>query len=146
MMSQANEMTLRFPADARNEGFARMVICAFCLELHPTVSELSDVKTAVSEAVTNAIVHAYPEKTGEVIMRAYLNGEKGELTVEVEDTGRGIENIEQAMEPFFTTGPEQERSGMGFAVMRSFMDALEVASTPGKGTLVRMRKKFGQDA
>ena len=146
MMSQANEMTLRFPADARNEGFARMVICAFCLELHPTVSELSDVKTAVSEAVTNAIVHAYPEKMGDVIMRAYLSGEKGELTVEVEDTGRGIENIEQAMEPFFTTGPEQERSGMGFAVMRSFMDALEVASTPGKGTLVRMRKKFGQDA
>ena len=134
MMSQANEMTLRFPADARNEGFARMVICAFCLELHPTVSELSDVKTAVSEAVTNAIVHAYPEKTGDVVMRAYLSGEKGELTVEVEDSGRGIENV------------EQERSGMGFAVMRSFMDALEVASTPGKGTLVRMRKKFGQDA
>ena len=146
MMSQANEMTLRFPADARTEGFARMVICAFCLELHPTVSELSDVKTAVSEAVTNAIVHAYPEKTGDVVMRAYLSGEKGELTVEVEDSGRGIENVEQAMEPFFTTGPEQERSGMGFAVMRSFMDALEVASTPGKGTLVRMRKKFGQDA
>ena len=79
-------------------------------------------------------------------MRAYLSGEKGELTVEVEDSGRGIENVEQAMEPFFTTGPEQERSGMGFAVMRSFMDALEVASTPGKGTLVRMHKKFGQDA
>lgn len=145
-MSQANEMTLAFPADARNEGFARMVICAFCLELQPTVSELSDVKTAVSEAVTNAIVHAYPDGQGQVTLRARLSGERREMTVEVEDSGRGIENVEQAMEPFFTTGPEQERSGMGFAVMRSFMDALEVVSTPGKGTLVRMRKRFGQDA
>lgn len=143
-MSRANEMTLTFPAQACNEGFARMVICAFCLEMHPTMSELSDVKTAVSEAVTNAIVHAYPQGAGEVTMRAHLDGERMEMQVEIEDRGRGIEDVGKAMEPFFTTGPEQERSGMGFAVMRSFMDALEVTSTPGKGTLVRMRKRFGQ--
>ena len=144
-MSRANEMTLTFPAQACNEGFARMVISAFCLELHPTLSELSDVKTAVSEAVTNAIVHAYPDETGEVIMRASI-ADTRTLCVEIEDHGRGIENVEQAMEPFFTTGPELERSGMGFAVMRSFMDALEVTSAPGTGTLVRMHKHFGQDA
>lgn len=143
-MSLTNAMTLTFPAQACNEGFARMVICAFCLELHPTMSELSDVKTAISEAVTNAIVHAYPQGEGTVTMRAQLDRNQMEMCVEIEDQGRGIEDVERAMEPFFTTGPEQERSGMGFAVMRSFMDALEVASTPGKGTLVRMRKRFGQ--
>jgi stage II sporulation protein AB (anti-sigma F factor) len=145
-MSRANCMALTFPADARNEGFARMVICAFCLELHPTVSELSDVKTAVSEAVTNAIVHAYPDGCGDVTLRARIGADAQEVIVEVEDGGRGIENVAQAMEPFYTTGAQQERSGMGFAVMGSFMDALEVNSTPGKGTLVRMRKRFGQEA
>ena len=106
----------------------------------PTVSEIADIKTAVSEAVTNAIVHGYEGTRGTVILRASIDGTL--LTIEITDKGRGIADIPQAMEPFFTTHPEQERSGMGFAVMQTFMDDLRVTSTPGQGTTVRMKKRI----
>lgn len=136
-----NEMQVSFLSLPENESFARVVIAAFTVQLSPTVSEIADVKTAVSEAVTNAIVHGYEGTRGVVEMRAEID-EGSVLTVEICDHGRGIENLEQAMEPFFTTHPEQERSGMGFAVMQTFMDDLDVTSAPGEGTTVRMRKKI----
>jgi len=113
---------------------------AFAVQLSPTVSEIADIKTAVSEAVTNAIVHGYEGTRGTVILRASIDGTL--LTIEITDKGRGIADIPQAMEPFFTTHPEQERSGMGFAVMQTFMDDLRVTSTPGQGTTVRMKKRI----
>lgn len=140
-MSQRNEMETTFLSVPENESFARVVIAAFAVQLSPTVSEIADLKTAVSEAVTNAIVHGYEGTRGLVTMRCLID-ERNLLTVEVSDDGRGIANVEEAMEPFFTTRPEQERSGMGFAVMQTFMDELEVESTPGQGTLVRMKKRI----
>ncbi|MBQ8201069.1 MAG: anti-sigma F factor [Clostridia bacterium] len=139
-MIQHNEMEISFLSIAENESFARVVIAAFAVQLSPTVSEIADIKTAVSEAVTNAIVHGYEGKTGMVRLRA--NIEDRMLTIEISDQGRGIANVKQAMEPFFTTHPEQERSGMGFAVMQTFMDDLHVASSPGQGTTIRMRKRI----
>ena len=130
-MSHHNEMEIRFLSLPENEAFARVVIAAFAVQLSPTVSEIADIKTAVSEAVTNAIVHGYEGTRGTVILR-----------IEITDKGRGIADIPQAMEPFFTTHPEQERSGMGFAVMQTFMDDLRVTSTPGQGTTVRMKKRI----
>ncbi len=144
MMNRHNEMEVRFLSVPENEAFARVVIAAFAVQLSPTVAEIADVKTAVSEAVTNAIVHGYEGTRGMVSMRAMIDG--ATLSVEIADCGRGIANIPQAMEPFFTTHPEQERSGMGFAVMQTFMDDVEVASTPGSGTIVRMRKRMHADA
>lgn len=144
MMNRHNEMEVRFLSVPENEAFARVVIAAFAVQLSPTVAEIADVKTAVSEAVTNAIVHGYEGTRGMVSMRAMIDG--ATLSVEIADCGRGIANIPQAMEPFFTTHPEQERSGMGFAVMQTFMDDVEVASTPGSGTIVRMRKQMHADA
>lgn len=140
-MSVHNEMQVAFWSLPENESFARVVIAAFAVQLSPTVSEIADIKTAVSEAVTNAIVHGYEGTRGMVTMRAVID-EHQQLTVEIQDTGRGIADIEQAMEPFFTTHPEQERSGMGFAVMQTFMDDLSVTSKPGEGTTVRMCKKI----
>lgn len=140
MSQHYNEMHITFPSLAENESFARVVIAAFCVQLAPTISEIADVKTAVSEAVTNAIVHGYEGTRGVVQMDAAI--EDRWLTVEIRDTGRGIANVHQAMEPFFTTHPEQERSGMGFAVMQTFMDDVQVESAPGHGTLVRMRKRI----
>lgn len=140
-MTQHNEMETTFLSLPENESFARVVIAAFTVQLSPTVSEIADIKTAVSEAVTNAIVHGYEGVIGQVTLRATLD-ERGMLTVEVEDHGRGIADVDKAMEPFFTTRPEQERSGMGFAVMQTFMDDLEVRSAPNQGTLVRMRKRI----
>lgn len=140
-MTQHNEMETTFLSLPENESFARVVIAAFTVQLSPTVSEIADIKTAVSEAVTNAIVHGYEGVIGQVTLRATLD-ERGMLTVEVEDHGRGIANVDKAMEPFFTTRPEQERSGMGFAVMQTFMDDLEVRSAPNQGTLVRMCKRI----
>ncbi len=140
-MTQHNEMETTFLSLPENESFARVVIAAFTVQLSPTVSEIADIKTAVSEAVTNAIVHGYEGIIGQVTLRATLD-ERGMLTVEVEDHGRGIADVDKAMEPFFTTRPEQERSGMGFAVMQTFMDDLEVRSAPNQGTLVRMRKRI----
>lgn len=135
-----NHMSLTFPSLAENESFARVAIAAFAVQLSPTLSEIADLKTAVSEAVTNAIVHGYEGTRGDILLRASYD-ERGEITVEIEDHGKGIADIAQAMEPFYTTQPEQERSGMGFSVMQTFMDGLEVVSHPGEGTLVRMRKR-----
>ncbi len=140
-MNHRNEMELTFLSLPENESFARVVVAAFAVQLSPTVSEVADIKTAVSEAVTNAIVHGYEHTVGTVTLRAYVSG-RGTLVVEVQDSGKGIANVEQAMEPFYTTRPDQERSGMGFAVMQTFMDDLEVESEVGKGTLVRMRKRI----
>ncbi|MBO5293621.1 MAG: anti-sigma F factor [Lachnospiraceae bacterium] len=139
-----NEVTLEFDAVSANEGFARVAVAAFITPLNPTIEEIADVKTALSEAVTNAIIHGYEEKEGKVTVRCVLEGDR--LTVEVTDRGKGMENVEQAMEPLFTTRPELERSGMGFAFMEAFMDELEVESAPGEGTTVRMRKKLGTDS
>lgn len=139
-MNQRNEMQTTFLSVAENESFARVVIAAFAVQLSPTVSEIADIKTAVSEAVTNAIVHGYEGTCGMVTLRATIFDHT--LTIEVQDNGKGIPNIEQAMEPFFTTHPEQERSGMGFAVMQTFMDELSVESAPGNGTTVRMSKRI----
>ena len=138
-----NEMRLDFPAAGKNESFARLVISAFILPLDPTLEELSDVKTAVSEAVTNAVIHGYQngEGTIEICARAQADGL---FTVTVKDTGIGIADIKKAMEPMFTTAPEGERSGMGFSFMEAFMDQVEVVSAPGKGTAVTMKKKIGR--
>lgn len=140
MNQQRNEMETTFLSLAENESFARVVIAAFAVQMSPTVSEIADIKTAVSEAVTNAIVHGYEGISGMVTLRARIDDHN--LTVEVQDKGKGISNIEQAMEPFYTSHPEQERSGMGFAVMQTFMDELHVDSAPGQGTTVRMRKRI----
>ena len=142
-MNRHNEMEVSFLSVPENEAFARVVIAAFAVQLSPTVSEIADVKTAVSEAVTNAIVHGYEGTRGVVTMRAIIDGTA--LAIEVSDRGKGISNVKQAMEPFFTTHPEQERSGMGFAVMQTFMDEVDVQSAPGSGTSVRMRKRIGAE-
>jgi stage II sporulation protein AB (anti-sigma F factor) len=144
-MSIINEMRLEFLGCAQNESFARVVVSAFAVQLGPTIEEVSDVKTAVSEAVTNAIIHGYEGTQGTVVLSATID-DTGALVVAVEDRGKGIADIEQAMQPFYTSHPELERSGMGFAVMRSFMDTLEVTSTVGEGTCVRMRKQFASNA
>lgn len=139
-----NEMRLEFAAVSDNESFARMAVSAFIAPLNPTLEELSDVKTAVSEAVTNAIIHGYGNR-GCIMDRVQMNCElKGDiLQVEIIDRGVGIEDVNRAMQPLFTTRPEWERSGMGFAFMEAFMDDLEVLSEPDQGTLVRMYKKIG---
>lgn len=135
-----NEVTLAFPSRSSNEGFARAAVSCFAAQMDPTLNELEDIKTAVSEAVTNAIVHAYPDKLGKIVMKLRIL-EGGILELTVRDWGRGIDNVQQARQPLFTTGGE-ERSGMGFTIMESFMDKLTVKSTPGKGTVVSMRKRI----
>ena len=135
-----NEVLLEFPSRSSNEGFARAAVACFAAQMGPTLNELEDIKTAVSEAVTNAIVHAYPDAIGKVAVRARIcPGNVLELTVK--DHGRGIADVEKAREPLYTTGGE-ERSGMGFTIMESFMDKLTVRSVPGRGTTVLMRKKL----
>lgn len=138
---QTNEMTLEFDSKSENEGFARVAVAAFASQLDPTLEEIADIKTAVSEAVTNAIIHGYENKQGKVKVECKIHN--GEFFVTVSDKGKGIEDIEQAMEPLFTTKPELERSGMGFVFMDVFMDALEVLSIPEEGCIVRMKKKIG---
>ncbi len=140
-MHSKNEVELSFDARSVNEGFARMAVAAFITELNPTMDELSDVKTAVSEAVTNAIIHGYDNPEEKVHMTCRIMGREVEIIVC--DTGRGIEDVARAMEPFYTTKPELERSGMGFAFMEAFMDEVQVQSAPGKGTSVRMKKYIG---
>lgn len=137
-MNAVNYIKLEFPSKSTNEAFARMAAAAFAAQLDPTMEELGDIKAAVSEAVTNCIVHAYPDKLGRVSMRMRIL-EGGVLEISVRDWGRGIDNVERAMEPLFTTGGE-DRSGMGFTIMSSFMDKLRVRSAPGKGTTVTMRR------
>ena len=141
-MKLINEMRLDFPALSQNEALARLVVSAFLLPADPTLEQLADVKTAVSEAVTNAIVHGYSGGRGTVRLHAALYDDM-RLVVEIIDRGCGIEDVEQARQPFFTTLEGEERSGMGFTVMESFMDALFVRSQPGKGTTVRMEKILG---
>lgn len=136
-----NYMTIKFKSIPENEKLARRVIAAFVSDLNPTVDEICDVKTAVSEAVTNAIVHGYKNKDGTVTLSACYNG--GTLEVSVSDNGVGIEDITKAREPLYTTQPELERSGMGFTVMETFMDYLDVISSPNEGTKVIMRKTIG---
>ena len=137
-MKETNYIKLEFPSNSSNEGFARAAAAAFASQLDPTMEELGDLRTAVSEAVTNAIVHAYPDSIGRVSLRMRIvDGNVVELTVR--DWGRGIEDVERAMTPLYTSGGE-ERSGMGFTIMSSFMDRLRVRSAPGRGTTVIMRK------
>ena len=136
-----NEMRLDFPAKSENEAFARLAVSGFLLPLDPTMEELADVKTAVSEAVTNAIVHGYAGAEGMVRLRAGYSVE-GAVQIDVADRGCGIEDIERARQPFFTTSPDEERSGMGFTVMESFMDRVAVHSAPGLGTTVRLYKQL----
>ena len=140
-MQITNQMKLEFMGVPENEGFAGVAVSAFAVQLDPTLDVLADIKTAVSEAVTNAIVHGYGEKMGMVTIRAALR-EDGVLEIAVSDQGKGIPDIAQAMQPFFTTQPEKERSGMGFSVMQTFMDKVEVESCPGAGTTVRMEKRL----
>lgn len=136
----SNRMELRFDALAENEAFSRMVISAFLVQVNPTMSVVSEVRTAVSEAVTNAIVHGYAGATGTVVLRASIEG--GQAVIEVEDYGCGMEDVQKAMQPFYTSHPEQERTGIGFSLMQSFMDSVSVTSSPGSGTLVRMTKRL----
>lgn len=135
-----NEMQIVFDSRSENEGFARTAVAAFISSLNPTVDELADIKTAVSEAVTNCIIHGYNLGPGKIFLEASLCGRT--LLVTVTDEGKGIPDIQKAMEPLFTTRPELERSGMGFSFMEAFMDTVEVESSPGKGTRVIMRKEI----
>ena len=139
MGASKNMCEVSFLALSENESFARMVAAAFVLTLNPTVEELADIKTAVSEAVTNAILHGY-NQDGKGIVTMRCEREERKLTFEIRDAGVGIENVEKAMEPLFTSKPELERSGMGFSFMEAFMDSLSVESSPGQGCLVRMEK------
>lgn len=136
-----NETKISFPSYSVNEAFARSVAASFCAQMNPTFDELSDIKCAVSEAITNAIVHGYREHIGDVqiTLRIYENRV---FRAEIKDKGCGIENIEEAMRPLFTTDPENERSGMGFTIIENFMDSLKVTSVKGKGTRVVMTKKL----
>ena len=137
-MKTDNYITFEFLSRSANEGFARTAVACFAAQLDPTLDELGDIKTAVSEAVTNAIVHAYPDALGKVVVKAKILGERT-LEITVRDWGRGIADVGKAREPLYTTGGE-ERSGMGFTIMESFMDRLNVRSEPGRGTRVVMRK------
>ena len=141
-MKHTNEMEIRFDSRSANEGFARVAVASFLTQLNPTVEEVADVKTAVSEAVTNAIIHGYENEVHEVYIRCRI--EENIFTVEIRDKGKGIENVEEAMQPMYTTRPDQDRSGMGFSFMEAFMDSLEVESEPGKGTRVKMKKTIGK--
>ena len=140
-MKYLNEMKLQFPSKSANEAFARMAVSAFLAQMDPTVEELSDIRTAVSEAVTNCIVHGYPDKVGTITVEAGIR-EDHRIVIRIKDKGRGIPDIAQAMEPMFTTCQTGERAGLGFAVMESFTDKLKVRSTPGKGTTVTMERKI----
>ena len=135
-----NMMKIEFLAKSENESFARVAVAAFASQLDPTIEEITDIKTAVSEAVTNSIIHGYESKSGTVKIEAYIKN--NELTIVIEDTGMGIENVELAMQPLYTSRPDLERSGMGFTVMETFMDSLKVESEKNKGTRLTMKKIF----
>ena len=140
--TQNNEMEIRFDSRSENEGFARVSVASFLTQLNPTVEEVADMKTAVSEAVTNAIIHGYEQRVETV--RIHCSIENQLFTVEISDRGKGIANVEKAMEPMFTTKPEDDRSGMGFSFMDAFMDSVEVESNVGEGTSVKMTKTIGK--
>ena len=137
-----NEMKLEFDSRSANEAFARVTVASFMTQLNPTLEEVSDVKTAVSEAVTNAIIHGYENHVNKV--RIYAGIEGRTLHLEISDRGVGLPDVKKAMEPLYTTRPELERSGMGFSFMEAFMDEVQVESEPGKGTIVRMKKIIGR--
>ena len=140
-MEQNNEMTIIFDSRSCNEGFARVAVAAFCTQLNPTLEEVADIKTAVSEAITNSIIHGYDNQVKKIWIECRT--ENKTLFVTVRDEGRGIADVKKAMEPMFTTRPELDRSGMGFAFMEAFMDEVQVESAVGKGTIVRMKKTIG---
>ena len=139
-MNVLNQMQLEFPSRSANEAFARTAVACFAAQMDPTVEELNDIKTAVSEAVTNCIVHAYPDKIGKITLKARIL-EGGVLDLSIRDQGCGIADVAQARQPMFTTGGA-ERSGMGFTIMESFMTAIRVTSSPGKGTCVYLKRKI----
>ena len=141
VLNVLNEMKIQFPSRSCNESFARVSISAFIAMLDPTLDEITDIKTAVSEAVTNSIVHGYKDKLGTIYISAKIY-EKNKIVIKIRDKGCGIENIDQAMEPMFTTCTTGERSGLGFAVMESFMDKIKVSSKIGKGTTVILEKNL----
>ena len=140
-MNVINEMHIKFISKSTNEGFARSVVSAFILELDPTINEIADIKTAVSEAVTNSIVHGYKRESGLIYIDAKITDSK-KVIIRIRDKGVGIENVEKAMEPLFTTSQQEERAGLGFTVMQSFMDRVKVKSTPNKGTTVTLEKQI----
>lgn len=140
MNNLSNEMKLEFISKSNNEAFARITVAAFVAQLDPTIEELADIKTAVSEAVTNAIIHGYEEKQGIVKIRCHII--EDEITIEVSDNGKGIEDINLAKQPLYTTKPNLERSGMGFTIMESFMDEMNIESILGLGTKIIMKKKI----
>lgn len=140
-MNVINEMHLKFLSKSANESFARSAVAAFVLELDPTITELADIKTAVSEAVTNAIVHGYRRESGMVYIDAKLTDDNN-VIIKIRDKGVGIEDIKQAMQPLFTTAEGEERAGLGFAVMQSFTDSVKVTSKPQKGTSVTLKKRI----
>lgn len=141
-MRDTNEMEIQFDSKSCNEGFARVAVASFLTQMNPTVEEVADVKTAVSEAVTNAIIHGYEKRQGKICIFCRIS--ENQFFMEVSDKGKGILNVEEAMQPMYTTKPEEDRSGMGFAFMEAFMDEVRVESEPGKGTHVRMKKLIGK--
>ncbi len=143
-MKTVNEMKLSFPSKSCNEAFARSAVAAFIMNLDPTVGELSDLKTAVSEAVTNCIVHGYRRQSGTIYISGKITG-SGKVTVRIRDKGCGIADVARAMQPLFTTAADEERAGLGFAVMQSFCDKVRVKSAPGKGTTVTLEKQIADD-
>jgi len=138
----SNYMKLEIPSKSQNEAFARIVVAAFAAQADPTIDEISDVKTAVSEAVTNVVIHGYENGPGTIVVSATLEGNRLEVTIT--DYGVGIADLEQAMTPLYTSKPELDRSGLGFTIMQNFMDEVRVESEPGKGTTVKMVKFFGR--
>ena len=140
-MKSINEMEITFKAISVNEGFARSCVAAFCVQANPSLDELTDIKTAVSEAVTNSVVHAYPKKEGDITIKVLLKDDYS-VSIIVKDNGIGIKDFNKAIEPFYTTKPEQERSGMGFTVMQSFMDSVVLSKNENGGLIVTMDKKF----
>ena len=141
-MKTTNEMELLFDSRSENEGFARVAVSAFLTQMNPTLEEVEDVRTAVSEAVTNAIIHGYEGKEGTIRILSRICD--GVFYIEIKDDGVGIPDVAKAMEPLFTTKPDLERSGLGFVFMQSFMDEVEVESKSGEGTLVKMKKHIGK--
>lgn len=139
-MTDNNHMKLEFSSKSSNESFARVVVAAFASQLDPTLEEISDIKTSVSEAVTNCIIHGYEYGEGIIIIEARINND--EIEIIISDKGMGIMDIDQAREAFYTSKPDMERSGMGFTVMETFMDSLKIESNKGKGTSIKMTKRF----
>lgn len=142
-MKTLNEMELSFESRSSNEGFARSAVSAFIAQLDPTISELNDIRTAVSEAVTNCVVHAYRNTIGKINVQVKIS-ENSEVIIKIRDKGCGIEDIKKAMEPLYTTAPSDDRAGLGFAVMQSFTDSVSVRSAVGKGTAVTLKKRLSR--